>query len=192
MLQSYASPIPILAGVWSWKGLLGISMRILLISGEFPPMQGGVGDYTREMARAFVEQGQEVWILVPDTVRDAYLDQGMFSWHVLPAVPDWKWGCWKQVITVVRDIRPDIVNIQYQAAAYDMRHPAINLLPWRLRRLKNHPGVVVTFHDLQTPYLFPKAGPLRTWTVKMLARSSHAAIVTNAEDLDIARKCKPP
>jgi glycosyltransferase involved in cell wall biosynthesis len=163
-------------------------MRILLISGEFPPMQGGVGDYTREMARAFVDQGHDVWILVPDTLRDAYLDQDMSSWRVLPTVSDWKWGCWKQVIAAIRDIKPDIVNIQYQAAAYNMRHPAINFLPWRLRRLKSHPGVVVTFHDLQTPYLFPKAGPLRAWVVQMLARHSYATIVTNTEDLDIARE----
>ncbi|MBN1581165.1 MAG: glycosyltransferase family 4 protein [Anaerolineae bacterium] len=162
-------------------------MRILLITGEFPPMQGGVGDFTREMARAFVQQGHDVWVLVPDTLQDSYRSQAALPWHVLATVPNWKWSCWQHVIATINDIRPHIVNIQYQAAAYDMRHPAINLLPWRLSRLQDgRPPIVVTFHDLQTPYLFPKAGPIRAWAVRMLAHHSDASIVTNAEDLIVA------
>jgi len=38
-------------------------MRLALISGEFPPMQGGVGDYTRELAREFVRRGIHVRII---------------------------------------------------------------------------------------------------------------------------------
>ena len=37
-------------------------MRILLITGEFPPMQGGVGDYTREIGLALCELGCEVHV----------------------------------------------------------------------------------------------------------------------------------
>lgn len=162
-------------------------MRILLISGEFPPMQGGVGDYTREMAREFVRQGHQAWVLTSDRLREAYADQAGLPWRTLPTVHDWKWGCWKQVIQAIRQARPDVVNVQYQAAAYDMRVPAICFLPWRLRCLADRPAVVTTFHDLQTPYLFPKAGPLRTWVVRTLARCSDATIVTNAEDLLTAR-----
>ncbi len=73
-----------------------------------------------------------------------------------------------------------MLNLQYQAAAYAM-HPAINLLPQTLR--KRLP-VVVTFHDLRVPYLFPKAGPLRWQAVLAMARAAHAVIVTNVEDQD--------
>jgi glycosyltransferase involved in cell wall biosynthesis len=63
-------------------------------------------------------------------------------------------------------------------------HPAINFLPLRLRTRKQRPRVVVTFHDLKVPYLFPKAGRVRWWVVLALARWSDAVIVTNAEDLE--------
>ncbi|MBN1581192.1 MAG: glycosyltransferase family 4 protein [Anaerolineae bacterium] len=162
-------------------------MRILLISGEFPPMQGGVGDYTREMARAWVELGHQVWVLGPCSIgknNDQLPDQ---SWHILPLIRNWKWGCWAQITRVISQIKPDIVNIQYQAAAYHMRNPAINLLPWRLKRLKHCPRIVVTYHDLLPPYLFPKAGRIRHWAVRLLARHSDAAIVTNTEDLALAQ-----
>ncbi len=162
-------------------------MRILLISGEFPPMQGGVGDYTREMARAFVELGHRVWVLAP---RSCAQDDDQFPstpWHVLPLIRDWNWGCWVPIIDRIRQIEPDVVDIQYQAAAYHMRNPAINLLPWRLKRLDPRPRVIVTYHDLLPPYLFPKAGPVRHWAVRALARHSDAAIVTNAEDWALAQ-----
>ncbi len=166
-------------------------MRILIVSGEFPPMRGGVGDYTREVARALVAQGHEVHVVVPAELGSAYAEAARDPWRVWTAVTNWRWGCWRQVSEVVRAVQPDVVNIQYQAAAYDMRVPAINFLPWRLRRTSEPVPVVVTFHDLKTPYLFPKAGFLRGWVVRQLVRGSSAAIVTNAEDLDTARGWSP-
>ncbi len=90
------------------------------------------------------------------------------------------WRCWRDVIQLDDALRLDVLNIQYQAAAYRM-HPAINLFPWRLKQ-RGKPPVVVTFHDLKVPYLFPKAGPLRQWVVHTLARQSNGVIVTNRED----------
>jgi glycosyltransferase involved in cell wall biosynthesis len=43
-------------------------------------------------------------------------------------------------------------------------------------------GVVVTFHDLRVPYLFPKAGRVREWVTRELAHASDAVIATNDED----------
>lgn len=163
-------------------------MRILLISGEYPPMQGGVGDYTREMARAFAAQGHGVSVLVPVSPADAHREESVETWRVLPHVRDWRWGCWRQILSAIRDARPDVVNIQYQAAAYDMRVPAVNFLPWRVRHTPWAPPVVTTFHDLKPPYLFPKAGPLRVWVVQQLARHSGAVVVTNTEDMAVAER----
>jgi glycosyltransferase involved in cell wall biosynthesis len=81
----------------------------------------------------------------------------------------------------------DILNVQYQAAAYGM-HPAINVVP----RASERPPVVVTFHDLRVPYLFPKAGPLRQWVVGMLARRADGVIVTNREDELRVSHLRPP
>jgi glycosyltransferase involved in cell wall biosynthesis len=161
-------------------------LRILLVSGEYPPMQGGVGDYTREMARAFAAQGHAAWVAVPASLALAYEDWDAMPWRVSPVVANWRWGCWHAIVRVVRQVMPDVVNIQYQAAAYDMRVPAVNLLPWWVHRATGA-AVVTTFHDLKPPYLFPKAGPLRIRAVRVLGRLSDAAIVTNAEDEAIAR-----
>jgi glycosyltransferase involved in cell wall biosynthesis len=96
------------------------------------------------------------------------------------AVRSWGWRFWSDIAALDAEHHFDVLNIQYQAAAYRM-HPAINVLPWWLRR-RGGPPVVVTFHDLRVPYLFPKAGPLRWQAVLALARWSDGVIATNRED----------
>ena len=140
-------------------------------------MQGGVGDYTREIGLALHNLGSEVHVLAPT--------QGgpVPGLTVHPIVERWDWRCWGKLLDLIRSHKPDIVHVQYQAAAYAM-HPAINFWPWRLRRTgAGRPRSVVTFHDLKVPYLFPKAGPVRRGVVNELARRSDAAITTNREDM---------
>ncbi|MEA3459967.1 MAG: glycosyltransferase, partial [Chloroflexota bacterium] len=101
---------------------------------------------------------------------------------IFPVIERWGWSSWRRIINLLGQLQPDVVNIQYQAAAYRM-HPAINFLPLRLRvGTAARPYIVTTFHDLKVPYLFPKAGPIRWWVNLALARSSDAVIVTNKED----------
>jgi glycosyltransferase involved in cell wall biosynthesis len=160
-------------------------MKVLFVTGEFPPMQGGVGDYTREIGLALRDLGCEVHVL---TSIQAGPVAGL---EVHPLVARWDWGCWRSVMELARRERPDVVHVQYQAAAYAM-HPAVNLLPRRLRRLgAGRPSTAVTFHDLKVPYLFPKAGRLRRWAVEELARSSDAAITTNRADYQALARALP-
>lgn len=158
-------------------------MRLLIVSGEFPPMQGGVGDYTDRLARALADRRVEVHILTGamDDAPAAAVD-APFVQHRLAG---WKYGAWPAVQRVSAQVQPDVLLIQYQSAAYGL-HPAINLLPdyLRLRWGSRRPLLATTFHDLLFPYLFPKAGPLRMAVVRRLARRSDIAIATNVEDLD--------
>jgi glycosyltransferase involved in cell wall biosynthesis len=154
-------------------------MKILLISGEFPPMVGGMGDYTKELAKALAKPGNRVSVLTSLLGQD-----GGENFRLYPRVSKWDFSSWKAIIALIEEIEPQIVHLQYQAAAYGM-HPAINLLPWRLRR--RHPLLFVTFHDLRVPYLFPKAGPLRRWAIAALAKGCDGVIVTNVGDEAEAR-----
>jgi glycosyltransferase involved in cell wall biosynthesis len=141
-------------------------------------MQGGVGDYTREIGLALRDLGCPVHVV---TSTEAAPVPGL---TVHPVVERWNWGSWATILDLVHRHRPDVIHIQYQAAAYAM-HPAINLLPRRMQRIgAGQPHIAVTFHDLKVPYLFPKAGPLRRWVVNDLARRCDAAITTNREDFE--------
>ena len=160
-------------------------MRICLVSGEFPPMQGGVGDFTRELGQAMLDAGHDVLILT--STRSAGPEHRRGG-RVFANVAEWGWSVWRQAAGFFAEQRPDVVNIQYQTAAYGMR-PAINLLPWRMRLHRRRPVLVVTFHDLLIPFLFRGAGPLRRWITDALARGCDGVIVTNEEDdAELARR----
>lgn len=159
-------------------------MRVLLITGEFPPMQGGVGDCTNAIARGLVALGVDVRVLTSQassSQQPAGGDAIRHSPSVMRSIAKWDWSSLRTITNVVRAFAPDIVHIQYQTAAYAMR-PAINFLPlWMKRRA---PGfkIIFTYHDLKEPYLFPKAGRFRKFVTQFPGRFSDAVIATNDED----------
>ena len=146
-------------------------MRIGIITAEYPPDQGGVGDFSHELGRALTGLGHETHVITGEGSRAS---RPPITVH---HIDSWGWGCWRQVLTLAATLQLDVLNVQYQTAAYGM-HPAIHLVPGR----RDRPPVVVTFHDLKAPYLFPKAGPLRWQIVRWLARRADGVIATNQED----------
>ena len=152
-------------------------MRIAQIAGEYPPLQGGLGDFTHELSRALVELGHDLHVLTKLTPGLPEREDAA-GIHVHRLSPRWGWHTLRQLNTFIAEQKPEIVNLQYQAAAYQM-HGAINLLP---RFIGRRVPVVVTFHDLRAPYLFPKAGLVRWRSMLELAHSAAAVIVTNEED----------
>jgi glycosyltransferase involved in cell wall biosynthesis len=158
-------------------------MRILFVTGEYPAMQGGVGDYTRKLGQALGELGADTHVLTHVDAGGDHLRAPASPYEptVYPELTRHGWNLWRHVQQKIAEVKPDVVHVQYQSAAYGL-HPAVNLLPARLARLRNRPIVLVTFHDLRFPYLFPKAGPLRWQSVLRLARDADASIVTNPAD----------
>ena len=153
-------------------------MRIAMITGEYPPLEGGVGDFTERLAHALVDQDHRIHVLT--SLSEDKRRERQHCLTVYREIEEWGWAAHTQIMRWLRDIDPDIINIQYQAAAYEMR-AGITLFPrWQGRNLPM--PIVTTFHDLRTPYLFPKAGPLRSWAVWQMGQYSDGVIVTNEGD----------
>ena len=163
-------------------------MKIGFVTGEYPPMEGGVGAFTQELAQALSQLNHQIHIItkrdawpadVPKTVRNAQepIDLGFAQLH--PAIRHWRWPALHQIVSLIERHEFDVINIQYQAAAFNMRSPAANLMPWRFHNLC---PTVVTFHDLRVPYLFPKAGGLRKTAVNFMAKRATGVIATNPQD----------
>lgn len=154
-------------------------------------MEGGVGAFTRELAQALAAAGHGLHILTHRDARPEPPPGERYGFGRLrepfslpygqlhPRAGRWGWADAGLLPDLALRYDLDVLNIQYQAAAYNMRSPAINLIPWRLQRLV---PTVVTFHDLRVPYLFPKAGRLRRLAVQQMARQAAGVIATNPED----------
>ena len=156
-------------------------MRVLMLTAEYPPQAGGVGDYTAALAGALAAQGVAVAVLT-----------GVGGADETGAFPVWRWvrGWGRKlrpdVQAALAEWQADVLHIQYQTGAYQMKF-AINLLPSRL-----HVPTVVTLHDLRMPYLAPKVAPLRRYVTRLLLESCRTVIVTNAEDQARLAGIAPP
>jgi len=171
------------------------SPRVLLVSPEYPPLPGGIGDYTALLARHLRLHDATVAVLTSGSDGDASDECDEYGVRILRTVPHWGWGLTECVYGAIRRTGAEVVHIQYQTGMYAM-YPAVSLLPWRLglpapvrhRAFPSRVRAVTTFHDLRPPYLFPKAGPLRNGVTRLLARASDAAIVTNGVDAALLRR----
>ncbi|MEP6775808.1 MAG: glycosyltransferase [Chloroflexota bacterium] len=152
--------------------------RVLLITGEYPPAHGGVGDYTCKLAQALQAVQVDSRVLTQQATDDRQpvlkeRNSQVRAYRTTSITP-------RAVLSALKGTRASIAHIQYQTGAYGMR-PTINLLPVLLKVLWGKP-VVVTFHDLLVPYLFPKAGLVREWVNRLLARTASATVATNYAD----------
>ncbi len=172
-------------------------MKIGLVTGEYPPMEGGVGAFTQELGRALAALGHEIHIITSRDARPEPTERSLrtannpheLDFGTLHAFMNrWRWPSVARAADIVIREELDVVNLQYQPAAFNMRSPAINFLPWRLKGVVKN---VVTFHDLRVPYLFPKAGPLRQRVVTKMARDAHGLIATNSADFTALQQRAP-
>lgn len=149
--------------------------RVLFVTGEFPPRRGGIADHVIRLRSSLEGLGARTFVATEAVPHDCPVDR------VFRLAPS-PW-C-RQIVTVLRltrRTRSDVVHIQYQAGAFDSALQA-PLMPWALRLMGYRGLVVVTFHDLAEPFVFPRAGPLRRRVVDSLRGWADVCIYVDALD----------
>lgn len=85
-------------------------MKILFITNNLPPIVDGVGDYTYNIAKQFVEHKHEVYIICRKNSQINTQVQGM---TILPIVDKWDYNCYKPIIGIIQKKVIDVVSLQY-------------------------------------------------------------------------------
>jgi glycosyltransferase involved in cell wall biosynthesis len=118
-------------------------MKILMVSTEYPPMQGGVGRYCKKLVDSLKNDGVEVLVVCGKH------GKGDFN----GISPDNKDNS-KVLQKIVKETEPDIVHVQYEHGLY-----GIHLDPFDPRRTKTNiemfyleckVPIVTTFHSAYT------------------------------------------
>jgi glycosyltransferase involved in cell wall biosynthesis len=110
-------------------------MKVLVVSGEYPPMKGGVGRYTKNLAQALARRPDiEVSVAVgtrldsaPDVVHDGENNVKVFGNVIRKG--DKRNS--ERLLKIISEIKPDIVNIQYERGLYEV-DTTIRHTFWRL------------------------------------------------------------
>lgn len=117
-------------------------MRILIISGSFPPMKCGVGDYTSLLAGTIAkQQGMKVAVLTSKAAQANAIDPHV---EVLPIIKNWGFHEILKVLQIIHAWSPSIVHIQYPTRGYG-RKMMPHFLPMMLKIMKIQ--VVQTWHE---------------------------------------------
>src|ERR687895_698277 len=123
-------------------------MKILVLSGEYPPMKGGVGRYTKNLVHALAEK-PNVEVSVATGANAALTSDdspGINNATITTYSGTIRKGDKRnsdRLLQIVSEIKPDIVNVQYERGLYEvdttLRHTF-----WRLV----HVSTVSTLHTV--------------------------------------------
>jgi glycosyltransferase involved in cell wall biosynthesis len=118
-------------------------MRILMISTEYPPMQGGVGRYTKKLVDSLRSERLKVFVVCNEN------GKGDFN-GISPNNQDNS----KVLLNIVNEVEPEVVHVQYEPALY-----GIHLHPINPRKTQTNielfyreckVPIVTTFHSAYT------------------------------------------
>jgi glycosyltransferase involved in cell wall biosynthesis len=126
-------------------------MRILLVTGSFPPMRCGVGDYSFNLASALIADPSVcVGVLTSTLAEGQDLIGGI---EVFPVIKNWSLVEILKVVKIINNWSPDIVHIQYPTQGYGNAS-----LPWVLPLIAffMRKKVVQTWHEGYSRRTAPK------------------------------------
>jgi glycosyltransferase involved in cell wall biosynthesis len=156
---------------------------ITLLTCEYPPHCGGVGDYTAQVAGALAAAGDEVTVFCPPMRATAIEQRGV---EVI-ALADTYGPDSREAIEASLRGRSTTIVVQYVPTAFGLRGANLPLCRWLLHRAQHHHDTIqVMFHE---PYFKFVWSPVRQNALavaqRMMARTllqaaSHAYISTDA------------
>ena len=163
-------------------------MKVMLITGKYPPQQCGIGDYTYRLAVELSKYGHDIAALTSSIGKGPILN-GQGNVEVIREAFRWDFTDYPRIRDYVQGRKIEIVHIQYHAFSFHC-HPMITLLPLLLKHGLRSASlkVVVTLHELAGPTTSIVPGPARRVWLLLLMHFSDAVIVTNERDLSYLQK----
>lgn len=146
-------------------------MRLLLVTGEFPEMIGGVADHSASLGRGLARLGHQLTVL---TAADPRIG-AMPGLDVHPVVTRWKGA---SLARQCAEGKPQVLFLQYAPYLYQRQGLPLGLLS-ALAGVRRRVPVVLVAHELWIPWSGPAALPL--WVGQRLL----AAIAVNLANVTV-------
>lgn len=166
-------------------------MRVMLVTGKYPPTPCGIGDHTRRLAERLSKAVHQVCVLTSERPEGDVVGDGYGDVEVLRGVRRWDFRGYEDLKRSIQQHEIDLLHIQYHVHSFD-GHPMMTMAPWRLRKElgRHRPRVVVTMHELAGPITRLLPGPARRLWLLPLMLFADAVIVTNERDMGYLRKVR--
>jgi len=136
-----------------------------MVSGSYPPVACGIGDYTRCLVKELLQKGIDVKVTTTVCQERERMPE------ICLQLENWKLGSWAKAIGWIAGQSFDVVHIQYPGKAYGYL-PDLAWLTRMLKKLLPNLPIVVTLHEFRVTH------PLRKLSVAMIASFADALLVT--------------
>jgi glycosyltransferase involved in cell wall biosynthesis len=93
----------------------GENMKILMVSTEYPPMQGGIGHYSHKLVDSLRREGLEVSVTCNEDGNGDFTGISPFNPYNSEVL-----------INVVKEFKPDLVHVQYEPGLYGIHLDPMN------------------------------------------------------------------
>lgn len=148
----------------SFLGVFGGDVEWHIVTGEYPPKLGGVGDYTYQICRALASGGDSVHVWSPGA--DVGVHSAPAQIHQLPGGFGWRWL--NELNSQLREYpRPRNVLIQYVPHMYGWKSMNLAFCWWIMRQRREN--VFVMFHEIAFP--LRQGQPLRHHLLALVHRA---------------------
>ena len=116
-------------------------MRILIVTGRYPPLKCGIGFYTRELSKSLSLTGKHVSVLSTFSSREPKNIQGV---ELLHGVKNWNFLSIFTVNKIIKKWKPDVIHVQFPTHAFfeSISYSLIPILGFCLGK-----KIVMTWHE---------------------------------------------
>lgn len=148
-------------------------MKILFITNKFPPLVDGVGDYTYNIAKQFVEHNHDVYIICKSNPK---INTQIYGMKIYPIIKEWDFKSYKPILKLINEKDIDIVSLQYVPHGYQPKglpFPLIKLT----KEIKRNKTKLFTFcHEVCV-----EKGNIKRTILSLVMRHISKRIVENSD-----------
>ncbi|NTV52821.1 MAG: glycosyltransferase [Candidatus Firestonebacteria bacterium] len=152
--------------------------HICLISGAYPPVRCGVGDYTARLAKALARAGARVSVVTSTAVHMPEKNPGV---SVFPVISAWNARHLPELGRRLQALKPDSVHLMYPSLGFG-RGWAPNLILGYLAKRLPTCARVLTLHEYA---MFSKLG---RWRLRPALVAAQVVVCTNHQDRRALRR----
>jgi len=160
---------------------MNTKIRVCIISGAYPKVNDGIGDYTAKLVNSFNKDNLEVSLI---TSKDEAIRKNIEknnNFRILPIIKKWNIFALIAILRLIKNERFDIIHLQFPSTKY-RRTVSLCFLPFFIRMFFRDTKTVITLHEFSISY------PINKLRQILLSLGSHKVVVTDRNELSQLRK----
>lgn len=150
-------------------------MKILLITNNLPPIVDGVGDYTYNIAKQFIEHNHEVYIICRNNLQ---INTNILGMTILPIINKWDYNCYKPIIGLIKEKAIDVVSLQYVPHGFHPKGLPLPLIKLTKEIKKCNTKLFTFFHEVSVE---KENGNIKKMLLSMLMQYISKRIIENSD-----------